>query len=130
MRREVFEKVGMFRGLRYAHDWDMLLRLAQHYKIYLLKECLLQYRVHELNTVLETGSKAKTGFEVNWLIAENIRTLPQQVDPMELFDSVRNNPWISLEVLTLLLMMNDEAQRHELLDFTNPVTRKLLHLLS
>lgn len=130
MRREVFDKVGMFSGLRYAHDWDMLLRLAQHYKIHLLKEYLLHYRVHEFNTVLETGSMAKTGFEVNWLIAENIRTLPSHVDRMELFDAIKNNGWISLEVLSLLLMMNDEAQRHDLLDFTNPLTQKLLQLLS
>lgn len=129
MRREVFDKVGMFRGLRYAHDWDMLLRLAQHYNIHLLKEYLLHYRVHEFNTVLETGSMAKTGFEVNWLIAENIRTLSGHVDRMELFDAIKNNGWISLEVLSLLLMMNDEAQRHDLLDVTNPFTIKLQQLL-
>jgi glycosyltransferase involved in cell wall biosynthesis len=129
MRREVFDAVGMFRGLRYAHDWDMLLRIAQHYSIQLIKESLLHYRVHEYNTVLEAGSKAKTRFEVNWLIAENIRTLSSHVDRMELFDAIKNNVWISLEILSLLLMINDEVQRLELLDITNPLTVKILQSL-
>ena len=129
MRRNVFEKVGMFRALRYAHDWDMLLRLARNFRIHLLRECLLKYRVHEYNTVLESGSTVKTGFEVNWLIAENIRTLPKGIDRIELFEAVRRNGRISLEILFLLLMIEDEGQRLALLDFANPSTLYMLQLL-
>ncbi len=126
MRKDVFQEVGIFRSLRYAHDWDMLLQLAQHYKIHLLKKCLLEYRVHEYNTIVESGSMVKTRFEVNWLIAENIRTLPSYFDIAGLIDALGLNRWISFEVLAMLLMMNDESQRNDLLDFSHPLTLKML----
>lgn len=129
MRREVFDKVGTFRGLRFAHDWDMLLRLACRFKIHLLNERLLQYRVHEHNTIVETDSFIKTKFEVNWLIAENMRALPRHVDIVELFNAVKVNGWISLELLVVLLSISDGRQRADLLDFGHPLTGQMMSML-
>ena len=52
-RRKCFQECGGFKGLRYAHDWDMLLRLSKRYQIHLIKEDLLKYRMHSENTVHE-----------------------------------------------------------------------------
>jgi len=51
-RRAVFDEVGGFDDLRYAHDLDFFLRLLVHRKrLVLLRRPLLTYRVHAGNTV-------------------------------------------------------------------------------
>jgi len=129
MKKEIFDKVGFFRGLRYAHDWDMLLRLSRVSNIHFYRQILLQYRIHELNTIIEAESLAKTRFEVNWLIAGNIRNLTEQIDMKRLIDSVKKNTYISLDVLVMLLLINNERQIEALLDFNNPITRTILQML-
>jgi glycosyltransferase involved in cell wall biosynthesis len=53
-RRAVFEEVGGFDDLRYAHDLDFFLRLLAHGKrLVLLRRPLLTYRVHAGNTISE-----------------------------------------------------------------------------
>ena len=53
-RRAVFDEVGSFDDLRYAHDLDFFLRLlAQGKALTLLPQPLLTYRVHGGNTVSE-----------------------------------------------------------------------------
>ena len=52
-KRELFDQVGKFRGLRYCHDWDFLLRCVGRCKIGWLREPLLHYRLHEHNTIHE-----------------------------------------------------------------------------
>lgn len=44
----VFQRVGLFdETLRYAHDYDMWLRMLPHYELAYLDEPLLMYRVHQ-----------------------------------------------------------------------------------
>jgi len=129
MRKAVFQKIGGFIALRYTHDWDMLLRLAQLDKIHLIREVLLQYRIHQSNTVLEDDSEAKVKFEVNWLIARNIRQLTKDVDLLQLMDAVKKNHYIVSDVLMPLLMINDPSQTEALLNFEHPTTVEMLKLL-
>jgi len=129
MRKAVFQKIGGFIALRYTHDWDMLLRLAQLDKIHLIREVLLQYRIHQSNTVLEDDSEAKVKFEVNWLIARNIRQLTKDVDLLQLMDAVKKNHYIVSDVLMPLLMINDASQAEALLNFEHPTTVEMLKLL-
>lgn len=49
--RALYERVGGMRNFRFAHDWDFLLRAARVAKCTLLEEPLLQYRIHDSNTI-------------------------------------------------------------------------------
>lgn len=53
--RDVFERVGPFRGLRYTHDWDWALRASEVAGVVRLEEPLLDYRVHGTNTIHESN---------------------------------------------------------------------------
>ena len=129
MTKAIFQKAGGFSSLRYAHDWDMLLRLARFCKIHLMRDVLLQYRIHQSNTVLEDDSEAKVKFEVNWLIVRNIRQLTEDVDLLQLMDSIKKNHYIVSDVLTLLLTINNASKAEELLNFKHPITVEMLKLI-
>jgi hypothetical protein len=50
----------MFAPLRYAHDLDFALRvLAEGRKIWLVREPLLQYRMHSANTISEAHDRIR-----------------------------------------------------------------------
>jgi len=68
--RAWYERVGGFRSLRYAHDWDFALRMAEKGRLVLHPEALLQYRVHERNTIRE--DRAAMIFEICWCLAVNM----------------------------------------------------------
>lgn len=54
VRRSVFQDIGYFAPLRYAHDLDFFLRLLVHGKhIHMMDDPLLSYRIHAKNTILE-----------------------------------------------------------------------------
>lgn len=54
VRRRVFEEVGRFSSLRYAHDLEFLLRLLAHGKHVLIHQMpLVAYRFHATNTIKE-----------------------------------------------------------------------------
>lgn len=75
-----FERVGEFRPLRYAHDWDFALRMAQVAQLELLAEPLVRYRVHPRNTIRE--NIAAMIFEICWCLAVH---LPRNVTDRQLF---------------------------------------------
>ncbi|MBB2161666.1 glycosyltransferase [Gluconacetobacter sacchari] len=62
-RRRVFDELGGFADLRYAHDMDFGLRLAlNRRRIGFIDRELLSYRVHETNTIKENHA----GVRVDW----------------------------------------------------------------
>lgn len=62
VRRSVFEMVGTFAPLRYAHDLEFILRLVLGKRhIHFLDQPLVTYRLHEKNTISE--SKAREDIE-------------------------------------------------------------------
>ena len=69
-RRRIYEKVGDFRALRYAHDWDFALRIASVTGLGLLPEALIRYRIHENNTIRENLEAMI--FEICWCLAVHI----------------------------------------------------------
>lgn len=68
--RFVYEKIGNFRPLRYAHDWDYFLRISNYFNILILEKPLLKYRLHQTNTINE--NQARMVFEICWTLAENV----------------------------------------------------------
>jgi glycosyltransferase involved in cell wall biosynthesis/exonuclease VII small subunit len=120
VRRKVFQECGGFKALRYTHDWDMLLRISRRYKIHLIKEDLLKYRMHSENTVQERDSDLKVLFEVNWLIVENLKELDVDVPFSEILKLLKNNQYLSFETMFFLSLMKDRTAFNDLVDFTNP----------
>jgi len=68
--RTHYEQVGEFRPLRYAHDWDFALRMARVAQMVLLPEPLVNYRVHDKNTIRE--DQAAMIFEICWILAVHL----------------------------------------------------------
>ena len=131
IRREILNDIGGFLPLRYAHDWEMLLRLSARTKIHLIDKSLLMYRFHDSNTVQEDNSEARVKFEVNWLIAENIKYLfSADYDLSKCLTLLQENHYVSPWVLLLILAYNKVNLSHALLDFEHPFTRRLVRLLS
>ena len=59
-RRSLFDEIGGFSALRYAHDLDFFLRLiAEGKKIRVIDQPLLSYRQHPANTIREGTLKVK-----------------------------------------------------------------------
>lgn len=67
MNRDVFNKVGKFRNLRYAHDWDFLLRSADKVNCQLLEKPLVKYRLHSSNTI--STNRRRMLFEILWVLS-------------------------------------------------------------
>lgn len=130
VKKGLFEKAGGFRPLRYAHDWDMLLKLSNATKIHLIDDSLLRYRIHDSNTVREKDSEARVRFEVNWLIADHIRHLYDTVESLhEISRILKNNHYLSVEVLMALLAYHDKDSYTSLLNFENRTTKRIMELL-
>ncbi len=75
------ERIGEFRPLRYAHDWDFALRMAKVAQLALLPEPLVRYRVHPRNTIRE--NMAAMIFEICWCLAVH---LPFNMADRQFFD--------------------------------------------
>jgi len=80
-RRSIYEQVGEFRPLRYAHDWDFALRVSGASDLLLLPEALVRYRVHPRNTIRE--NQVAMIFEICWVLAVH---LPQHVSQASFMD--------------------------------------------
>ncbi len=95
-RKCVFDTIGNFANLRFAHDYDFFLRLCYSYpnQVYFIKEPLFEYRFHEANTINE--SVAAVNFEVCLVLSRFL--LNADID--KLFPL--NYPWYEL----MLKMMN------------------------
>jgi hypothetical protein len=61
----VFDEIGLFSNLRYAHDLDFLLRLVVEGRtIKYVEAPLLRYRIHSANTIAEGALKVKAEWAV------------------------------------------------------------------
>lgn len=130
LRRTELDKVGPFRSLRYAHDWDMLIRLANESQIHLIDENLLSYRIHSGNTIQENNSEARIKFEVNWLVADNLsRTMIHNVPWIGFASLLSQNHYLSMDALLFLVAYGRENDLMPLLDFNHPVTQKIIETL-
>lgn len=131
IRKSALNEIGEFLPLRYAHDWEMLLRLSAKSKIHLIDKSLLKYRIHESNTVQESNSESRVKFEVNWLIAENMQyLLTPEYDLSRILTMFKENHYISPWVLFLILAYNKVHPSLSLLDFNHPFTKRLVNIMS
>jgi hypothetical protein len=69
--RRALAPAGGFRALRYVHDVDFLLRLAEKSSFALVDEELVRYRLHAANTIGESiRDDRKIVFEFGWILAD------------------------------------------------------------
>lgn len=69
-RRSLYEKIGGMRNLRFAHDWDFALRAAEVTECKMIEKPLMQYRVHDSNTI--SSNRKWMLFEIAWMWAANL----------------------------------------------------------
>lgn len=65
--RGLYESIGGMANLRFAHDWDFLLRAVREFHCELIDTPLLQYRIHATNTI--SSNRAWMLFEICWIYA-------------------------------------------------------------
>ena len=75
--RKLYEKIGGMKNLRFAHDWDFLLRSARHFKCELIESPLLQYRIHQTNTI--SSNRAWMLFEICWIYAVHLKHFTKEL---------------------------------------------------
>jgi len=78
-RRSLYERVGGMRNLRFAHDWDFLLRVCSQYECLSLPDALMYYRIHGSNTI--SSNRKWMLFEVCWILAANIDLFARRLLP-------------------------------------------------
>lgn len=132
--RAVFEQVGPFRPLRYAHDWDFALRATRRAPLALLPEPLVYYRIHASNTIRE--NQTAMVFEICWILAVH---LPAAIQAGPLAESPADT-WIDpllhsihtfgceriLAMLLALKLDENEPLALQLLEPANPLRARLL----
>lgn len=79
--RKLYESVGGMANLRFAHDWDFLLRAVRGFRCELIERPLLQYRVHATNTI--SSNRAWMLFEICWIYAVHAGAVMNRLLPAE-----------------------------------------------
>lgn len=64
----IFENIDGFRNLFYTHDYDFFLRLCYRFNVKVLKKKLLQYRIHDANTI--RNRREDVSFEVGMVLSD------------------------------------------------------------
>jgi glycosyltransferase involved in cell wall biosynthesis len=133
--RPWLERVGEFRPLRFAHDWDFALRMTRMAEVVLLPEPLLSYRVHQRNTIRQ--DQAAMIFEICWILAVHLppsivdadfisqRALEKRVD--QLLESIYTfNCERVLNLMLLQELSKDPEQAMRLLEPNDPVRNQYM----
>jgi glycosyltransferase involved in cell wall biosynthesis len=66
-RKNIFNEVGYFSNLKYTHDYEFFLRICSRFKVNVIEEPLLKYRMHKTNTI--KGNEAAVSFEVGLVLS-------------------------------------------------------------
>jgi glycosyltransferase involved in cell wall biosynthesis len=136
--REGYERVGDFRPLRYTHDWDFALRMAQVAQLELLPEALIRYRIHPANTIRE--NRAAMIFEICWILAVHLPNYIADQDFLnrqptaDRIDQLLHSIYVygAERVLSMMLLQNlhhNMGQAMQLLDPSDPTRLRYLDFI-
>jgi len=126
IRRSVFDEIGLFSPLRYAHDLDFFLRMILFDKrIHFLDEPLLHYRRHGENTISQDHSRvrAEWAYVTAKFLFEILKRRKEGSNDWEYlrkFVQITNRH--SLTPLLVYLMSYFMTPGHEALNFLRPST--------
>jgi glycosyltransferase involved in cell wall biosynthesis len=93
VKQNVFNEIGGFGGLRYTHDWLMFLSLASRQRFKVIEQPLLDYRVHDTNTIEEdlTSVDLEVNFLLAWRMFEEFRNGSPRLSPEEVIRLISQN---------------------------------------
>lgn len=90
VRREVYEKIGMFnRRLSWCEDWEMWARIGKNYQVGFINKVLAEYRVHKNSN---SSHYIKSG--------ENIRDIKRGISIINSYIDNRKNRGKSKRIVT------------------------------
>lgn len=72
IRRSLLARTGLFRPLRYVHDVDLFLRLADVSRFQWIEGLNVLYRAHGANTIAEGEQSARIVFELAWVLVDRL----------------------------------------------------------
>ena len=129
--RKAFECVGEFYGLRYTHDWNWILRYSTKFDYIWLDEVLVDYRVHDSNTLLESAVWNHL-FEDSYNFSCYLYRISQNNPSVEEFNNiylsllVRNESYVAVAVSLFLSYLQEGlvADDRELLQLLQDDTFK------
>lgn len=75
-KRSLYEKIGGMRNLRFVHDWDFALRAAAITDCIMVEKPLMQYRIHNTNTI--SSNRKWMLFEILWIWATHLEKFYNQ----------------------------------------------------
>ncbi|HUP14120.1 MAG TPA: hypothetical protein VM187_17990, partial [Niastella sp.] len=78
VKREVYEKLGGFYGVRYGEDWEMWVRLAAKYPVAYTPEVLADYRRHESSISGQSFLSGQNLRDLQWVMATIQGYLPEE----------------------------------------------------
>lgn len=87
--RHLFEKIGGMKNLRFAHDWDFMLRAAAQFECGIISKPLVNYRIHGTNTI--KSNQAWMMFEICWVLARNIDNFRDKIYQGTDFDGIKSD---------------------------------------
>jgi glycosyltransferase involved in cell wall biosynthesis len=119
--RDLWQKVGPFRNLRYTHDWDWALRASSVTHPHRVDENLLNYRVHDSNTLSE-GAIWRHISENSFIFASHLnRSEPEEAEraPSEILEQyfellLGNDSFLPVPTLLFLNLLR-EIENEDLL---------------
>jgi glycosyltransferase involved in cell wall biosynthesis len=127
--RKAYDHVGEFYNLRYTHDWNWVLRYSAECQVIWLDEKLMDYRVHDSNTLLESAVWNHL-FEDSYNFSCYLHTISQKHTTIEDINSIyldlllRNESYVAVAVAVFLaylgrgLVKDDKALLQLLQDDT------------
>jgi glycosyltransferase involved in cell wall biosynthesis len=77
VKREVYERLGGFYGVRYGEDWEMWVRMAAQYPVAYTPEVLAEYRRHESSISGQAFLSGQNMRDVQWVIDTIQNYLPE-----------------------------------------------------
>lgn len=86
------ERIGLFRPFTLVHDWDFLLRALWAGEPVVVREPLLDYRVHSAGTLVGNGSEELVAYEYSAVVSEYFRRARARGVPNILAPSPSNWP--------------------------------------
>lgn len=84
--RTLYNRIGGMANLRFAHDWDFLLRAAKSFNCEIIEAPLVEYRIHNKNTI--SSNRSWMMFEICWIYAVHtaavLNSFPTQITHYDL----------------------------------------------
>ncbi len=123
VHRDILKKIGNFAHIR-LEDWDLWLRIAEKYEVALVKEELVQYRIHNQSSLRTTSINQKLESKI-YIIKKAFKNSPHLSE--NLFQKACSNAYF--EACKLFLAKNEKANARKALAHAVSMKRRFIYYL-